>query len=319
MPDEKVAFVYWCDGAGHAARSIPVLKELESRGIDVSVAGGGPGKKFVQMNGFEHPDLEHVAVKGDGVFSFLKHTIFDLIPSSVKRFKQVHGWLKDEDPDKVVTDDIFTAISCSIQGIEFYRIDHLTPGLFGPVWGILLKIYNSASLVFADQIIVTSLWKEAEDPKGITRVGPLAQEGESDDEIEEYDVLINPGTHGENFDKIKNQLEDKGLDVRQVGDDNWKTKPAMTPYTEKADVVICTGFSSIADTVVAGTPCIIYPFLPFQKALADRVEDENLKGLAKANSVDEVVEEAENFCNGSREAPDYDNGASEFVDVLLEE
>ncbi|MFB6175104.1 MAG: hypothetical protein ABEJ87_03935, partial [Candidatus Nanohalobium sp.] len=168
------------------------------------------------------------------------------------------------------------------------------------------------------QIIVTSLWKEDPDPKGITRVGPLAQEGESDESIEEYDVLINPGTHGENFDKINEKLEEKGLDVRQVGDDKWETKPAMTPYTEKADVVICTGFSSIADTVVAGTPCIIYPFLPFQKALGDRVEEKGLEGITKATSVDEVVEKAEYFTNVASESPDYENGAPEFVDVLLD-
>jgi UDP-N-acetylglucosamine:LPS N-acetylglucosamine transferase len=315
---DNVGFVYWCDGAGHAARCIPVLKELESRDIEVSVAGGGPGKKFVEMNGYEHPDLTHVAVKGSTPLSFLKHTFGNIIPNIFRRTKELNRWMKEEDPDKVVTDDLFAMFVAIRHGKEFHRIDHLTPSLFGPVWGIPLKIYNKTALLFGEQIIVTSLWKEEKDPEGYTRVDPLAQEGESDDEIEEYDVLINPGTHGENFDKIKQKLEEKGFDVRQVGDDDWETKPSMTPYTEKADVVICTGFSSIADTVVAGTSCIIYPFLPFQKAIAEKVEEKNLKGISKATTVDEVVEKVQYHTSGSGESPEYDNGAEGFVDAVLD-
>lgn len=316
---DKVAFVYWCDGAGHAARAIPVAKEIEAKGNELAIAGGGPGARFVDLNGFDQPGLTHVAVKGDGPISFLKHTFGSLIPNIFSRTSEIGSWMKEEDPDVVVTDDLFAMLVAIKQGREFHRIDHLTPGLFDLRWRVPSKIYNKLSLVFGEQIIVTSLWKEEEDPPGYTRVGPLAQEGESDDGIEEYDVLINPGTHGENFEEIKENLKEKGLNVRQVGDEKWETKPAMTPYTEKADVVICTGFSSIADTVVAGTPCIIYPFLPFQKAIANKVEEENLKGLEKATSVDEVVEKAEYYSNGEGENPEYENGASEFVDTLLED
>lgn len=315
---EKVAIVYWCDGAGHAARAIPVAKEFEARGIDVSMAGGGQGKKFVEMNGFEHPGLTTVAVKGDTPLSFLKHTLFDLVPSAVRRQREVHRWLKEEDPDILVTDDVFAGLSAAKLGIEFYRIDHLTTDLFGPVWGTPLKIYNEVSLQFGEGIIVSSLWPNEPAPEGSTRVGPLAQEGDADGDIEDYDVLINPGTHGENFDEIRERLEADGYDVRTVGDDDWETKPTMTPYTEAADVVICTGFSSIADTVVAGTPCVIYPFLPFQKALADEAERKGIEGVSKATSVDEVVERATYYCE-SDECPDYENGAADFVDVVLGE
>lgn len=320
MEDEdsgKVGFVYWCDGAGHAARCIPVLKELESRGKDVVVGGGGPGERFVDMNGFEQPDFTQVTVEGDGVFDFLQHTFFDLIPSAAKRMKEVYSWMKREDPEKLISDDLFALISATIQGREFYRIDHLTTALFGPVWGTPLKIYKKVSLVFAEQIIVTSLWKEDEDPKGITRVDPLAQEGESDDSIEEYDILINPGTHGKNFGEIKERLKEKGLDVREVGDDQWETKKSMTPYTEKADAVICTGFSSIADTVVAGTKCIIYPFLPFQRAIADEVDERQIQGIKTARSPDQAVETALECVEEEGGNPEYENGASEFVDEVL--
>lgn len=320
---DKVAIVYWCDGAGHAARSIPVAQEFESRGIEVAIGGGGQGKPFVDMNGFEQPEFTKVAVKGSTPLAFARHTLLDLVPSSVRRFREINQWLKDEAPDMLITDDIFAGLAATIQGVEFYRIDHLTPELFGPVWGTPLKLYNEISLLSGEQIIVSSLWEDDPDPAGITRVGPLAQEGNNDEEVdpaeevEAYDVLLNPGTHGENFTDIRARLEANGYDVRTVGDDDWETKPAMTPYTAAANVVVCTGFSSIADTVVAGTPCIIYPFLPFQKALADRADTKDIKGISKATSVDAVVDTVEYYCH-SEEKPAYENGATAFVDAVLE-
>ena len=315
---EKVAIVYWCDGAGHAARSIPVANELQSRGVDVAMAGGGKGKKFVEINGYDHPDLTTVTVEGSTPLEFLEHTAFDLVPSAAKRMREVYQWLKAEDPDKLVTDDVFAGLAAAKLGIEFYRIDHLTTDLLDPVWRGPLKIYNEISLQFAEGIIVTSLWPDEPDPDGITRVGPLAQDGEVEEEVEPYDVLINPGTHGENFDEIRRQLEADGLDVRSVTDDDWEITPAMTPYTGAADVVVCTGFSSIADTVVAGTPCVIYPFLPFQKALAERAEQKDIDGVGHATGVREVIERVRQF-RDAQERPDYENGAPEFVDIVLDE
>jgi UDP-N-acetylglucosamine:LPS N-acetylglucosamine transferase len=313
---QKVAIVYWCDGAGHAARSIPVAKELESRGVEVSMAGGGKGQKFVEVNGFDHPGLTTVTVEGSTPIPFLKHTLFDLVPSAARRMREVYGWLEREDPDTLITDDVFAGLAAANLGIEFYRIDHLTTDLLDPVWTVPLTVYNEISLAFAEGIIVTSLWADDPDPKGITRVGPLAQEGDQTDDVEPYDVLLNPGTHGENFGAIRRQLEADGLDVRSVTDDDWETVPAMTPYTAAADVVVCTGFSSIADTVVAGTPCVIYPFLPFQKALAEQAERRGIDGIARATSVAEAVESVRQF-RASEERPKYENGAPAFADVVL--
>jgi UDP-N-acetylglucosamine:LPS N-acetylglucosamine transferase len=312
---EKAAIVYWCDGAGHAARSIPVAQELESRGVEVTVAGGGQGKPFVEMNGYEHPDLTTVAVKGDTLFSFLKHTVFDVVPSSFRRLRELNGWLKEEDPDVLVTDDVFAGMAAARHGIEFYRIDHLTPGMLDLRWDVLLRLYDRTSLVFCENIIVSSLWKEEDAPEGFELVGPLAQEGEK--EVKEYDVLLNPGTHGNNFEEIRQRLENRGLEVKMVGSDDWEIQPTMTPHTEAASCVICTGYSSIADTVVAGTPCVVYPFLPFQRSLAEKAERKETGGVLMADTVEEVVEEAERCCNGEVEAPEYENGAAEFVDILL--
>lgn len=314
---EKVALCYWCTGTGHAARMIPVAKEFESRGLDVSVAGGGNGRKFVEMNGFEHPGLTEVPDPAEfSVLEFLPRVFDSLIPSALRRTYEIHGWLKEEQPEKLVTDDVFAMISASLQGIEFYRIDHLTPEILQSRWSIIQRFYNSLSMIFGEEIIVTSLWKEEKGGKNITRVDPLAQEGE--DEVKSYDVLLSPGQWGgQEFKEIDTRLAEKGYEVRTVGDDSWETKPSMTPYTEAAEVVLCTGFSSIADTVVAGTPCIVYPFLPFQKAIAKGIEDRNLKGIETADSVEGAVKAVERCLEGSCENPEYENGAPELVDTVL--
>ena len=313
---EKVAIVYWCDGAGHAARSIPVAKEFRSRGIEVAIGGGGPGERFVELNGFDQPAFTSVTVEGNTPKAFLEHTLFDLAPSSVRRLREVTGWLREADPDVVITDDIFAGLAAAHLDLDFYRIDHLTTDLFGPVWGTPLAVYNQVSLQFAEGIIVTSLWPDDPAPEGTTRVGPLAQEGDPEEAVEPYNVLLNPGSHGENFATIRDRLNADGYDVRTVGDDDWETKPTMTPYTAAADVVVCTGFSSIADTVVAGTPCVIYPFLPFQQALAERAEAKHIAGISMATTVDRVIDRVESYVN-SDITPDYENGAPAFVDTVL--
>jgi hypothetical protein len=216
----------------------------------------------------------------------------------------------------LITDDVFAGLAAARLGIDFYRIDHLTTDLFGAVWGPPLAFYNQVSLQFAEGIIVTSLWPDDPAPEGTTRVGPLAQEGDPEEAVEPYDVLLNPGSHGDHFGELRERLEAKGYDVRTVGDDDWETKPTMTPYTAAADVVVCTGFSSIADTVVAGTPCVIFPFLPFQKALAERAEAKHLTGISMATTVDRVIDRVEEYVD-SDVAPDYDNGAPAFVDTVL--
>lgn len=312
----KAAIVYWCGGSGHAARSIPVAKEFEERGIEVSVAGGGQGKKFVELNDFSQPDLSAVDDPADfSLVDFVPRTFANFLPSIIKRTTEIYRWLKKEDPDVLVTDDIFAQFCASIQGITFYRIDHITPEMMPSYWGLLATIYNKLSMTFGERIIITSLWPDEEAPDHIQRVGPLAQEGESD-EIPNYDILLIPGSWGENFDVIREALEEEGYTVRTVGDESWVTKPSMTPYTEAAGVVVCTGFSSIADTVVTGTPCVVYPFLPFQKAVANGIESRDIEGITQANSVEAVLQKVNKYIN-CNEYPDYDNGASELVDFII--
>lgn len=316
---KKVCLIHWCTGTGHAARIIPVAKEFESRDIEVAVAGGGYGSRFLEMNGFEEPgftevpDIAEYSLKG-----LIPGVITDFVPSAVSRTRQLYGWIKEENPDEIVTDDVFAMIAAVLNGKSFYRIDHLIPEILPLKWRVPQKLYNMTSMLFGEKIIVTSLWPDEQGHDGLDLVGPLGQEGETEG-IDNYDVLLSPGQWGgEEFQEVRSELEDRDYELRVVGGENWETKPTMTPYIEAADCVICAGYSSIADSVVAGTTCIVYPFLPFQKGIADGIDERGIEGVKTVRSVNEAVETISACVDESCESPDYSNGAGDFVDKVLE-
>lgn len=320
---QKIGIVHWCEGAGHAARNLAIASELESRGAEVVMAGGGPGKMFVEINDYEEPGLEVIEAiekKTDPDVSlptFIKEFMFKEVPSYFRRFRDVYNWLEEEDPDKVITDDFFAVLAASIQRREFYRVEHMTPEILPPHVEYPLRVYDWYTGTVGEEVFLTSVWDIDDSRKGITKVGPLAQEGEQ--EVEPFDVLLIPGTMSTGFDELKEELEKKGMDVRMVGDDDWELAPSMMPFTEAASCVVCTGFSSIADTVVPGTPCVVYPFFSIQERVADQIEQRNLQGLQKVESQDEVIEAVENYVGNEEEKnnPDCENGIKKVVDRVL--
>ncbi len=310
--NEKIAVVYWCDTTGHAARSIPIATELEKRGYDVEMAGGGFGEVFANLNGFELPDLTDLTVAPDGGGSLVLHTLRHTIPRGVKRLKDLFGWLDEEDPDKVVTDDILCVFACAVTGRKFYRIENWNPKMYSFPLKQLYGFYDWFTLRYGEKIVMTSLWPEEDAPEGRARAGPLAQVG--DEEVEPYDVLLMPGSWENEFDDIRKRLEDQGYDTKMVGADDWETKAAMTPQTSAASVVLCSGFSSIADSVVGGTHTVVWPNLFLQKGIARGIEDRDIEGIETVWSYDEAVEALERCLESPGETPDFESGAPEFVD-----
>lgn len=318
---ERIAILHWCEGAGHAARNLAIASELESRGAKVAMAGGGPGKKFVELNGYEEPELEVVEAiekKTDpdiNLLSFMKDFLFTEVPSYLKRFVDVYNWLKEEDPDKVVTDDFFGVIAATLHRTKFYRVEHMTPEVLPPHVEYPLRIYDWYTGTVGEEVFLTSLWDVDDSRRGVVDIDPLAQEGEKD--VEPFDVLLIPGTMSTGFKELKQKLERKGMEVRMVGSEKWQLAPSMTPYTDAASCVVCTGFSSIADTVVAGTPCVVYPFFSIQERIADEIDQRNIGGLEKADSQDEVIKAVEDYVQNQENAPDYENGARKVASYVL--
>jgi len=318
---EKIAILHWCEGAGHAARNLAIASELESRGAKIAIAGGGPGKMFVELNGYEEPDLEVVEAiekKTDpdiNLLTFVRDFFFTEVPSYLRRFVDVYNWLKKEDPDKVITDDFFGVIAATLHRTKFYRVEHMTPEVLPPHIEYPLRIYDWYTGTVGEEVFLTSLWDVDDSRKGVVDVGPLAQEGGED--VESFDVLLIPGTMSTGFKELKDTLEQKGMEVKMVGSENWQLAPSMTPYTGAASCVVCTGFSSIADTVVAGTPCVVYPFFSIQERIADEIDQRNLGGLEKAGSQDEVIKAVEECLQNRKNAPEYKNGAKKAANHVL--
>lgn len=313
---DKIALVYWPDTTGHAARSVPLAKEIDRRGHDLILAGGGFGETFFEMNGFELKDTTDFEIfpESDSTFRLVTHTLTDTVPRMARRFSEFFSWFREEEPDTVVTDDMMCLLAASVLRIDYYRIENWQPSMFSFPISFLYTVYDKFTLLTGGEIVLTSLWPEEDAPKGYHRVGPLAQEGEG--EVEEYDVLLMPGSFGEEFGEIREDLEQEGYDTEMVGADDWETKAVMTPHTEAASCVLCTGFSSIADATVGGTHCIVYPHLFLQRGLTRGIEERDLKGLEVVRSSDEARERIQNCLENKCETPEYENGVKEFVDIV---
>jgi hypothetical protein len=314
----KIAIVYWCQGAGHAARSIPVAKEFESRGHEVMIDGGGPGQKFVEMNGYEDKgyNFEDIPVISKSPLDIIVRGLTEVIPSALKRFRTVVKFLREEDPDNLETDCPVTIFAATLLNREFYAINHLRASYFNLLGRPGAELLERLTLFGGEDLFLTCLWSDEESREGVVKVEPLAQEGEG--EVEEYDVLLSPGSFGEGFQNLRDRLADQGLEVRTVGDENWETEESMTPYTKAADCVVCTGFSSIADAVVPGTRCVAYPHLHMQELLTKQIDKRDFNGVRTAYSLDEAVEKVSSAISQDFEAPEFENGAAEVVDCVLE-
>lgn len=314
----KVCIVHWCQGAGHAARSIPVAQELEERGCDVSLEGGGPGQIFTEMNGYgsSNHEFEQVPVIDKSLRSIAVRGLTEVLPSALKRLRTSFRFLRDEDPDLIITDDHTTIIAASLMRKEFYTVNHVRPDFFDGLESLAADLFDSLSTFVGNEIFFTCLWSHESGKDSVEYVNPLAQQGEGD--VEPYDVLLIPGSFGSGFSELRGQLEKKNLDVKTVGDDDWETKPSMSPYTEAARCVVCTGFSSIADSVVAGTPCVVYPNLHMQEKLAQQIDKRDIKGVETAYSKQEAVDSVNSMLKNSCDSPQFSNGAEEIADYVLD-
>src|SRR5580765_7615274 len=99
-------------GLGHATRCIPVIRELISQGVRVSIASSGPQKllllaEFPELDFYELPGYEIRYRRG----IFLKWDLFFRIPVILKRIKRENRWLNDflkkNNIDAVISDNRF--------------------------------------------------------------------------------------------------------------------------------------------------------------------------------------------------------------------
>jgi hypothetical protein len=387
--DRTVAVAYYPEGAGHATRMLAVARALEARGVGVSLAGGGPGAEYVEVNGYEQfsptavdfvadyqgrasaagngnadgadaagvaaatgttdvgtgPDIgtegnertpaadgwtarvggepgrfggRRVGVAEDGS---LARVLTRSLPDSARRVRDYVGWLRRTDPDAIVTDDMFAAMAASLVTVPLYVLTHNASSYYDAVieqsftW--LLNRYQLSS---ANAFLYPAVWPpDPDDPPGVTYVPPVAlepAEWNSPTAPEDVDVLLVPSTYSTGFADLADALRADGRSVTLVGDREWTPVPAMVPYIRAADVVVCSGYSTVMEAAVGATPCVIWPFTDEQHGFTRVIERTGLPGFQVEHSIPHVRRAVRH----PPEAPRYENGAARvaaFVDGRL--
>lgn len=316
--DETIALAHAPEGAGNATRMLAVAEALTARGASVELAGGGPGARFIRMNGYDEfePTILDFIDRREGDDGSVVDALRHAAPRVVRRFREFYDWLKRVDPAVLLTDDPFAAIPALALGVPFFRVDHSSVACYDEQFERLAHgAFNRFSLSMGEGFFFTSVHENPYPTReGLIPVGPIAHEPPEYEAVEDVDALVVPGTYSTGFDELAERLTADGASVTMVGGEDWEAVPSMFPHSAAADVVVCTGFSSIAEAVVAGTPAVVYPFIDCQQGIADAIEEADVPGIEVVHSLDEAVAAARD----PPAAHQFDNGADEVADHLLE-
>jgi UDP:flavonoid glycosyltransferase YjiC (YdhE family) len=310
MPGEKIGVIhYGGDGAGHAMRMLAVAQKAEEKGFDVEITGGGPGRKFLRMNGRSEFSPRNIHFVKDLHEENFAVAMKNMPLSAYGRIKDLRSWIRDSEIDVLVVDDSLAAIAAILERKKFYFLSHWTWQLPGTVTEKASTfIFHRTVLGFCEDFFCPAMWKEK--PPGATRVGPLAPEGETR-EIEDFDVLVVPSAVQDVTGEIVEELEENGYSVRKVGSENWEPKPSLQPYIKKADLIVCSGYSTVMEASVAGTPCVILPTTSEQRGVMDRLEE--YEGFRRFSG--DIIEDLEKISKPEK----YENGAEEIAEKLFED
>ncbi|EMA53491.1 MULTISPECIES: glycosyltransferase [Halococcus] len=313
-----VAVAHYPEGAGHATRMLAVARALEARGATVTLAGGGHGARFIEYNGYEQFEPAPVDFIGDYQGGSLGHVLTNSLPSSARRVYDYVGWLRREQPDALVTDDMFAAMAAEFADTRLFVCTHNASAYYDAVieqgftW-----LLNRHQLFAAEAFLYPSIWPaDPGDPPGVTRVPPIALDAPADEQERkpvETDVLVVPSAYSTGYDDLAARLRDAGHEVTFVGGPDWECVPALLPHIRAADKVVCSGYSTVMEAAVAGTPCIVYPFTDEQHGVSRVIERTGIEGFQVEHSPAHVVRAV----SQPLESPAYENGADHAAAHVL--
>ncbi|UPM42616.1 glycosyltransferase [Halocatena salina] len=308
----RIAVAHYPEGAGHATRMLAVAWALEERGATVTVASGGPGTRFVRMNGYE----PYVPTPVD----FIDTRQFDRggvitnsVPNAVRRVYDLAGWLRRESPVAVVTDDMFATMAATLTRTPVYYLTHNTPELYTQLLErTATTVLTRYHRLVARSFFYPAVWEPCRaDPNGVTRVPPIALEGDSD--TPEIDVLIVPSVYSSGVTALASQLRTRGRNVTRVGGSAWEPVASLFPYIASATTVVCSGYSTVMEAAVAGTPCVVRPFTDEQRGVTRLLKGTD--GFAVAETSREVTECVVN----PPPLPEFENGTEIIADRVMAE
>ncbi|WP_435333602.1 glycosyltransferase [Haloarchaeobius sp. TZWWS8] len=315
--DPVVAVAHYPEGAGHATRMLAVAQALEAEGATVHLAGGGPGQKFVELQGYEEfvpAVVDYIGDYQDG--GNLLRVITHSVPMSGKRVLDYALWLRRLEPDAIVTDDMFAAMAADLTDTPLHVLTHNSPHFYDAVVEeVFTWLLTRFQLRAGEQFLYPSVWPACDDdPVGVTHIPPIALEGTGEVEPEPMDALLVPSHYSDGFEALENRLTDDGHDVTLVGDGDWESVPSMLPFLEAADVVVCSGYSTVMEAAVAGTPCVIWPFTDEQHGVSRVIEKAGVAGFQVEHSIPHVARAVRN----PPEEPEFENGDTAAAEYILE-
>jgi UDP:flavonoid glycosyltransferase YjiC (YdhE family) len=334
-----VAVAHYPEGAGHATRMLAVARALEARGATVTLAGGGPGARFIDCNGYDQFEPSPVDFIGDYQGGSLLRVLANSLPNSARRVYDYVRWLRHKHPDALVTDDMFAAMAAEFVELPLFVCTHNAASYYDAVieqgftW-----LLNRHQLHSAEAFLYPSIWPpDRGDPAGVTPIPPIALDvppagttnerarvladgsmPETDVPAEtppapETDVLVVPSAYSTGFEALTERLRAAGHDATLVGGEDWDCVPALLPHLRAAERVVCSGYSTIMEAAVAGTPCIVYPFTDEQHGVSRVIERTGLAGFQVEHSVAHVVRAV----SQPLERPVYENGAGRAAATVL--
>lgn len=268
-----IAIAHYCEGAGHATRMLGVAEQLVDRGHEVALAGGGPGRHFVELNGYSEPTMATV----DFVRGFQAPDVTELFwhtpRASVARLRDFRRWIHALEPDAIVSDDLYATAVASRASYPRLHLSHDPPALYrGRIEraGARMRAWLPGRL--GATLVHPKVWSGPPTMADAIEVGPIAHVGPTGDP--EVDVLIVPSDFSPAFADIVEALEAADRKVTVVGDARWTPVRSLFPHVAAADVVICSGYSTVMEAAVAGTPCVVVPATSEQRGVARAVADE---------------------------------------------
>jgi hypothetical protein len=309
----SVAVVHYPEGAGHATRMLAIADALEEAGADVSFGGGGAGTEFVALNGYdavEPTTVDFIDTYQDGsLWQSVRHSV----PASLGRIADCRAWLASTEPDAVVTDDMFAAMAASRCDVPLYVLKHDMPGLYhNPLERGGARFHTLFQLSAASEFFYPVVWPESDiDPDRATRIPPVALDGEPAVR-DDADVVVVP-SHYSSLDRVADHLRRQGYDVVNVADDDWEAVPSLLPYIRGADCVVCSGYSTMMDAAVAGTPCVVHPATDEQDAVAEWIRRFDVTGFTVAPEPIDVLDAVAT----PPDEPEFRNGAAVIARRVL--
>ncbi|GAB3689034.1 hypothetical protein GCM10028857_23930 [Salinarchaeum chitinilyticum] len=311
-----IAVGHYCEGAGHATRMLAVAEALADAGYAFEIAGGGPGEPFVEANGYtEHPlpTVDFIdRYQGNGASEGSLRAVAGGMSDFGARVRAYVAWLRELDPVAFVTDDFGGAVAATLARERFVYVSHDPVGFYETLpERASARLRNGLPAVSAASFCFPKVWSGDPVIEGAMEVGPMAPVDDTpESELPDVDVLVVPSAFSVDERELAAALAERDRRTTLVGGEDWELQPSLQPYVRAADLVVCSGYSTVMEAAVAGTPCVVLPETSEQRGVARAIADE--RGFGVAETIEDVLGHL-----GTLDAPvGHENGALQIADVV---